>query len=160
MLKNKNLAIVFVGLCVLIMVLAVGIVWMQNNSGGDEFDDIEEAEEWKGLEAEISMAESVDEAIKIYQKYLDEAKTDDEKVDIYNQRVDYIMQNEEGDEYSDQAMNDMIAIDGILKTVSSAAQVYNMADEFGYDDITKKYDQIVEERSKAEGDNLDEKSNG
>ncbi len=146
-------------LCAVVFLLVIGIIVRNyfDNSGDGE---INEAEEWTGLEAEISMAESVDEAIGIYEKYLDAAKTDDEKVDILNQRVDYILQNDDEKAYSEQALEDVIAIDGILKSVSSAAQVANTADDLGNSDVLEKYEKIADERSKAEGDDLDDQSNG
>ena len=92
--------------------------------------------------------------------YLDVAKNDEERVEILNQRVDYIMQNDDKKAYSEQALEDVIAIDGILKTVSSAAQVANTADDLGNTDVLKKYEKIADERSEAEGDNLDDQANG
>ena len=146
-------------LCAVLFLLVIGIIVRNyfDNSGDGE---INEAEEQTGLEAEISMAESIDEAIGIYEKYLDVAKNDEERVEILNQRVDYIMQNDDKKAYSEQALEDVIAIDGILKTVSSAAQVANTADDLGNTDVLKKYEKIADERSEAEGDNLDDQANG
>lgn len=146
-------------LCAAVFLLAIGIIVHNyfNNSGEGE---INEAEEWTGLEAEISMAESMDEAIGIYEKYLNDAKTDDEKVNILNQRVDYILQNDDDGAYSEQVLEDVIAVDGILKSVSSALQVANTADDLGNSDVLKKYEKIADERSEAEGDNLDDQANG
>lgn len=148
------------GFLCFVMILLVAGVLIKGYLDANKEGEIEEAEEWTGLEAEISMAESVDEAVKVYEKYLDAAKSDDEKVDILNQRIDYIFQNDEKGAYSGQAMEDVIAIDGILKSVSSAAQVANVADDLGDKNIAKKYEQIADERSIAEGDDLDDQGNG
>lgn len=148
------------GILCFVMILLVTGVLIKGYLDASKEGEIEEATEWTGLEAEISMAESVDEAVKVYGKYLDAAKSDDEKVDILNQRIDYIFQNDEEGAYSGQAMEDVIAIDGILKSVSSAAQVANVADDLGDKNIAKKYEQIADERSIAEGDDLDDQGNG
>ena len=161
-LKHKKLIAALAILCLIIIVLVVTIivVTLNNNQEDDEEPEPEEQEEWTGLEAEISMAESVGEAMGIYQLYIDAAETEEEKVDIYNQRIEYIVQNDETGAYSEQAIKDSIKLYELEPSVSTAIQAASIAEDLGDEETAKKYNKIADEKTLEEGGEPEGELNG
>lgn len=147
------LAVVAIGLMVVVVVFGVarkpepdtGVVEQGNKI------DMEEVRE-KVFAAE---SEDIDKIISIYQEYIDKANSD-EKVGLYNERIQTILQLEYGNnQYGKQVIDDTIAIDDILQTVSSAAQVINAANEYGENELAAKYVKILQEREAVDGVDID-----
>ena len=155
--EKKNLFLVLIGLVVIAIILVIGIIIVRQKGGqssADASEDdvvVESSPDWylEGID-EITDGVSVDDAIIFFQQRIDKAD-DKAKVDLYNRRINYITDYTEYGEYADQLIQDTIAIDEIEKSSDSAAQVVNTADAYGRKDIADKYEQIMNERLKAEG---------
>lgn len=154
--EKRNLFLILMGLVVIAIILVVGIIVLRQKDGqttADTSEDVvvESSPDWylEGID-EITDGVSVDDAIVFFQQRIDKAD-DKAKVDLYNRRINYITDNTEFGEYADQLIQDTIAIDEIEKSSDSAAQVVNTADAYGKTDIAEKYEQIMNERLKAEG---------
>lgn len=99
----------------------------------------------------VFAAEDLDSKINIYQEYIDMADLD-EKVELYNERIQTILQLDyDNRQYARQIIDDTVEIDDILQSVSSAAQVINMASEYNDHELVTKYVGILREREIAEG---------
>lgn len=160
-LKHKKLIVALAFLCFVILVLVITITVVTLNSHEvDEELEPEEQGEWTGLEAEISMVESVGEAVGIYQLYIDAAETEEEKINIYNQRIDYILQNDDEGAYSEQAVKDSIKIYELEPSVSTAVQAANVAEDLGDKETAKKYNKIADEKTLEEGGEPEGELNG
>ena len=155
--EKKNLFLVLIGLVVIAIILVIGIIIVRQKGGqssADASEDdvvVESSPDWylEGID-EITDGVSVDDAIIFFQQRIDKAD-DKAKIDLYNRRINYITDHTEYGEYADQLIQDTIAIDEIEKSFDSAAQVVNTADAYGKTDIAEKYEQIMNERLKAEG---------
>lgn len=155
--ENFHLILTLGGLCTLAVVLITAIVIININSGSSnepgntpgETEIVRVREYLSGIEG-INDDTTMEEAIAIYQKYIDGAANDEERVIYYNKRIDYITGETEFGEYSEQIVNDTIAIDKIMSDSDSAAQVANIADSYGMEEIAEEYQQIYEKRYSEE----------
>lgn len=149
------LMVVAVFLVVVAVAVGIGIVKQPktdtaNPEQGNEID-MEEVHE-RVFAAE---SEGMDKVIGVYQEYIDKANTD-ERVELYTERIQTILQLDYGNnQYSKQVVNDTIALDDILQSVSSAAQVVNVANEYGDRELAIKYVRVLQERETADGINVD-----
>lgn len=151
---DKMWKVIFGTLCAIIVALIAGIIAVKNlNQKLDEHENETETSLVEQARAEISVLSKVDipAAIQIYQAYIDMAD-DETKVEILNERVQYILDNDSDKEYSEQVINDRIAVDDILQTINSAAQVVNVLYYYGdYGEKMDKYNYIIRQREAAEG---------
>ena len=136
-----------------IVALVVGIIIVKNlNQKPDEVVNTLSLVEQAQAEVDAMTPVDIPKAIEIYQSYLDLATTDDEKVELYTARIDYLTTYDLNKEYSKQAINDEIEIDNILQSGSSAIQVINALYYYGeYDELLDKYIYISDQRAEAEG---------
>lgn len=145
---NRGLIWVLVGLTALAtgLVAAIVIVNMlpKQESQAEVVIDENTEEIIKTKVAEAG--DDVELIIKIYQDYIDIA-SDEKKVGLLNERIFAIQKISLGSAYGEQIVNDAIEIDDILQTVSSAAQVVNDAEYYGFYEIAERYLQIVQERT-------------
>ena len=146
---------VAVGLIVLAVVVGIVVVKQPKTSietpEQSDVINMEEVQE-KVFAAE---AEGMDKIIGVYQEYIDKANAD-EKVELYNERIQTILQFDyENKQYGKQVIDDTIAIDDILQSVSSAAQVVNVANEYNESDLAVEYVRIMQEREATVGVNVD-----
>lgn len=132
-------------LVILIIAQVIGIIVVENvkHSNNNQAD------------APVSVEESEEDEMSSYinemSKKIADAKTDEEKVKLLQERINYLFDNTEPGAYNDQILNDTIAIDDIEQTISSAGQVINTATAYHRDDIVSKYEEIMKKRMEAEG---------
>lgn len=149
---NRLLVVLLLIFIVAIGGLVAGIVVMNGkkdvSDANEEFDGIIEEQEDNTEEINAKIAE--------FQAQIDNAESDEQKVELYNERIFYIIDNAAAGTYGKQVIDDTVAIDNIEKTISSAAQVYNMAAVYKNEELMQKYDKITDERSAASGININD----
>ena len=108
--------------------------------------------------SDLEDQEDIDAIIELYQKYIDVFITDEEAKEIivalYNDRISAILSKDFDHKYGKTVIADAIAIDNILQTVTSAAQVYNYAVFYEDQAVMDQYQKIINERSDT-GDEAD-----
>ncbi len=156
-LGNRWLVVCFCvlgGLAIFLAVINITI-WVTNSN----YDDGGELSEEETVVIDDSFDDGVitDEDLQAYieetSRKISEVVIDDEKVNIYKERVDYLASNSEFGVFADQMIADCIAIDDIEQSVDSAAQVANTASVYGKDEIAEKYLHIMKQRMKDQGIN-------
>ena len=92
---------------------------------------------------------SIEEVISHYQAKINNTEDSVEKVEYYDARLKTIIEKDIEREHTDQVLVDVISIDDIEQSASSALQVCNFANYFGEDALYEKYFLIFEERQAA-----------
>ncbi len=153
--RNISLVVLLVVLVLIAVGLAVAIVFL--NKPNDMAPATNETTSTEKIEnAEIN--EKLNEIIVSYQEKIDSASTPEELVELYNSRIDDVILLSDQPECHERILKDAIAIDKILQSISSAAQVYTYAANYGYSEVAAEYQQILQERS--EGVNADLETKG
>ena len=151
---DKMWKVIFGTLCAIIVALIAGIIAVKNlNQKLDEHENETETSLVEQAQAEIAdlNAVNISEAIRIYQTYIDVADGET-KIELYNRRIKYILENDANRELGEQVIEDQIAIDDILQTIDSAVQVMNILYYYGdYGERLDKYNYIIRQREEAEG---------
>lgn len=159
--ENKGLVILLGALGIVIIGLVVGIVatsLRERNEvvveGGNVEDDISagsDVAESIREEIDINNIEDAGEVIALYQKHIDESKDEGTIIDLLNERI-YVLEGMDNcDICPGQIIDDTIEIDNILQSISSAAQVVNVATEYGEFGIADEYTAFMEARELEEG---------
>ena len=95
--------------------------------------------------------EEVNGKIEEFQTQLEQANDNDELVQYYWDRIDYIWTTVGLSQYQDQVVADALASDAIQNNSQSAYQVLNVAGMYGEDELKAQYETILDERLSAEG---------
>lgn len=96
---------------------------------------------------------TVEDIIAHYQAKIDSATDDAQKVQYYDARLKAIIEVDENREYINQVLADIVKIDDIEQSASSALQVCNFATYFGETALYEEYSAIYNERQIVEGQN-------
>ena len=144
--SKKKILVVSVFVCtILTSALVIIFIIMNNNKAIEEHKKEEETvliPEDKKNEIENKISE--------YQKKIDGVEKEDAK-SIYMERVFYLTECGYNEEYKDKILGDLIEIDNIEKSITSAGNVINYANYFKMTNIAEQYTKILEERKEAEG---------
>lgn len=152
---RRNLGGLLMALCGVIAVLVIAIVIVaiiQNNTTdedtteGDFYEDVSEIEKEEELEA------GADELIGYMDELIENAKSNEEKADLYLERAAdlYNMQmNEEGD-FAEMILSDARKAEELFPTIQSALDLYTYESEFGNPDEANKYYNLAVERKYTE----------
>lgn len=141
---KKTLILILVILCTLILGLIIGIAIIANNPSLENGNIINTTED-------ANSSSNISEYTAEIDHQISEAKTSEEKVNLYNQKINYVASHSEFGEYADQMIQDTISIDKIEQSVASAGQVINTASAYGKDSIVNEYEQIMQQRMKDQG---------
>lgn len=141
---KKALILILVILCTLILGLIIGIAIIANNPSLENGNIINTTED-------ANSSSNISEYTAEIDHQISEAKTSEEKVNLYNQKINYVASHSEFGEYADQMIQDTISIDKIEQSVASAGQVINTASAYGKDSIVNEYEQIMQQRMKDQG---------
>lgn len=141
-----------------IVALVTGIIIVKNlNQKPDEVVNAPSLAEQAQAEVDAMNAPDIPRAIEIYQKYIDLATSDDEKIAIWNARSNYIIYNDSEFAYFDQLLNDRVAVDNILQTINSILEVLNIFYLYknNYGELFEKYNYILTQREIDAGLDMD-----
>ena len=169
--EKKKLSFVLGILVFLIVALVVGniAIFIQANNAGQQFasGDMDDSPTayvlnedgtktpldetlFVGLGRNWSVevdGKSFDEVVAEYQALIDAASNGAEKVKLYNERIEYILDEDEWQKYSDLILSDAIAVDDIEQSADSATQVINIAFSLNDDALAKEYIILFEART-------------
>lgn len=160
--KNDRILIAIILFLILIIVILSINILTNYNKKQTPIENNDSLSEETTTDLQYNMPSSYGElADKIaeYQKSIDIAD-DTEKVKLLTERINLISEYGPNNKYKEQAIDDVISIDNILKTIGSAGQVINTATFYDDQDVIKKYKQIYDERIKNEGIIIDREGMG
>ncbi len=150
--NNKVLVGVSIGLCAVMvgLLVAIGINLYQQNtqSLSDGNQDTKGTSQTSETDAAVLVK------IAEYQTEIDAIKDTDTQAaaELYQERVFYLMDIENNENYAKYILADMIAIDDIEQSTGSAIDVINYADFFGDTELSAQYEEIFNVRKEVEGD--------
>ncbi len=98
------------------------------------------------IEDEMAGATDEEEKILIFQKYLNEVTDDEVMVVLLNERINFILDFDFDKKFGSYVIDDVTAIDSILKTLDSARQVWNFASYYGNKCVMNEYQKVINER--------------
>lgn len=135
-------------ICIIIALIVSIFVVKNLNQKPDEVVNTLSLAEQAQAEVDAMDTPDIPRAIEIYQKYLDLAGSDDEKIALWDARSDYIIYNDSEFAYYNQALNDQIAIDNILQSINSALEVLNVMYFYrnAYGELYNKYNYLLDQR--------------
>lgn len=149
----KKLVVMLVFLFIIASVLIASIVIVVKNKDANQSDGNNEESTIVDSDAEDDSENDISNYIREMDRKISEAKTSEEKINLYQERIDHISANTAFGEYKDQIINDTIVIDDLEQSITSAGQVINTASSYGAEDIVKKYQAIMKQRMADEGIN-------
>lgn len=149
--NKKTLTMFFVFLCMVAIGLAISIVLTIGNRNNADQNNNQQLDTSNNINEDESA--KVSDYIAETNQAIKEAKTNEERIEIYNKRIDYLSGVGEYSDYADQILADTIAIDEIEQSISSAGQVINMANSYDKSDIAAKYELILEQRMREQNVN-------
>ncbi len=144
-------------ICIIIALIVSIFVVKNLNQKPDEVVNTLSLAEQAQAEVDAMDTPDIPLAIEIYQKYLDLATNNDEKIELWSARSNYIIYNDSEFTYFDQALNDRVAIDDILQSINSALEVLNVIYFYqnNYGEIFEKYNYILRQREVDAGLDID-----
>lgn len=163
-------AVLIIGLIISIIVVKVNSSSENSKNNGETYSESEEdtEEEYDDLttapinkktyndklaleKSDLEDPDDINALINLYQKYIDafQNETEDKYIvlGLYDERINDILELDTDNKYGDQVIADIIAIDDILQTITSAANVYNIAFSYGRTDVMEQYEKIMQERA-------------
>ncbi|MBR2998714.1 hypothetical protein IKF34_03050 [Candidatus Saccharibacteria bacterium] len=148
--SNKSLWFILCGLGLVIVGL---VAWVVINIVGN-VHEVSFEEKLSNLKEEVDSLElsNIDDVVDIYQAYIDSA-TVEEKIELYQDRINWVLNRDFDRDYGGYVLSDYISIDGIERSQDSAADVMNYASYYQDNEIFDKYQSILIERVEAAGDN-------
>ena len=99
---------------------------------------------------------SIEEVISHYQAKINNTEDSAKKVEYYDARLKTIIEKDRDHEYVNQVLSDIVSIDDIEQTSTSAMQVCGFAKLYGEEALYDKYYAIYENRQSVEDQNNEE----
>ena len=168
--ENALLICVLVILVIAIIGLVISLVLRNQLSGTKEegqgdggMSQVEEGVESDEIlpgEVVLGDDEEANARITELQEQINGTEDNEEKVKLFGERIDYIWSTLGTDAYREQVISDVIAMDELRQTSSSAFQVINVAMMYRDEELEEEYDQKASERLAAEGVDLSGESAG
>ena len=136
--QNKNVGVISIIAVCLVLIIGLGTALFVTKNKTSSENKIEVSEE-----------NETEKKIQEFQERIDSGE--ESEVEVYWERVYYLIECDESEKYAKKILEDLIMIDNIEKTITSAANVMNYANYFNEVEIYDKYEEIFKERSKEEG---------